>query len=112
VTVIGFLGIGFLIWVHICLGKEWYANLKLRNAHSLIKSGPYSKIRHPMYTALFIIYLSIALISTNLIIIILMVLTIISIIIRLPKEEEMLIFEFGDEYKNYMNNTGRFFPKI
>jgi protein-S-isoprenylcysteine O-methyltransferase Ste14 len=112
VTVIGFIGITFLIWVHISLGKEWYANLKLRNDHLLIKSGPYSKIRHPMYTALFIIYLSLAFISTNILLIILIIFAIISIIIRLPKEEEMLILEFGDEYKHYMKNTGRFFPKF
>lgn len=112
VAFIGLTGILFLIWVHICLGKEWYANLKFRNDHSLIKSGPYTKIRHPMYTALITIYLSMALISANVLIIILIILIIISIIIRLPKEEEMLISEFGDDYRDYMKNTGRFFPKI
>ncbi len=65
-----------------------------------------------MYTALFIIYLSMALISTNILLIILIISAIISIIIRLPEEEEMLISEFGDDYKNYMKNTGRFFPKF
>ena len=110
-TVIGFAGIAFLIWVHLCLGKEWYANLKLRSDHLLIKSGPYSKITHPMYTALFIIYLSMAFISANFLIIILVLFTIISLIIRLP-EEELLISEFGDDYRNYMKNTGRFFPKF
>jgi protein-S-isoprenylcysteine O-methyltransferase Ste14 len=112
ITLIGLTGILFLIWVHICLGKEWYANLKFRNNHSLIKSGPYSKIRHPMYTALFIIYLSMGLMSANLLIIFLIILIIISIVIRIPKEEEMLIAEFGNEYRDYMKNASRFFPKI
>jgi protein-S-isoprenylcysteine O-methyltransferase Ste14 len=112
ITAIGITGVAFLIWVHICLGKEWYANLKFRRGHKLIKRGPYSKIRHPMYTALFTIYLSIALVSVNLLIIILIILAIISIIIRLPEEEEMLITEFGDDYTNYIKETGRFFPKL
>jgi protein-S-isoprenylcysteine O-methyltransferase Ste14 len=27
-------------------------------------------------------------------------------------EEKMMIEEFGDEYKKYMEETGRLFPKI
>jgi protein-S-isoprenylcysteine O-methyltransferase Ste14 len=108
----GIAGTTFLIWVHLSLGKEWSANLMIKNEHTLIKSGPYSKIRHPMYTSLFIIYLSFALLTCNYIIIILTLLAIISLIMRIPKEEEMLISEFGEDYKNYMLSTGRFFPKL
>jgi protein-S-isoprenylcysteine O-methyltransferase Ste14 len=108
----GIVGTTFLIWVNLSLGKEWSANLMIKNEHKLIKSGPYSKIRHPMYTSLFIIYLSFALLTCNYIIIILTLLAIISLIIRIPKEEKMLISEFGEDYKNYMLSTGRFFPKL
>jgi protein-S-isoprenylcysteine O-methyltransferase Ste14 len=111
-TVIGFIGIAFLTWVHVCLGKEWSANLKIRDGHTLIKSGPYSKIRHPMYTSLFMVYLSFALVSGDFLIIIVTLFAIISLILRLPKEEEMLITEFGDDYKDYKLNTGKFFPKL
>jgi len=29
---------------------------------------------------------------------------------RVPKEEAMMIEEFGEEYKRYMQKTGRCFP--
>ena len=32
--------------------------------------------------------------------------------LRVPKEEEMLINKFGDEYREYMKTTGRVIPKI
>ena len=32
--------------------------------------------------------------------------------IWVPKEEDMLIAEFGDEYRDYMKNTGRVVPKF
>jgi protein-S-isoprenylcysteine O-methyltransferase Ste14 len=111
-TVFGLIGNAFLLLVHLYLGKEWSANLQLREHRTLIKSGPYSKIRHPMYTSLFIIYLSLALVSDNIIIIILTILAIISLVVRLPEEEELLISQFGNEYKDYMQNTSRFFPKL
>jgi protein-S-isoprenylcysteine O-methyltransferase Ste14 len=112
VTIVGFISCAFLTWVHLCLGKEWSANLELHDGHTLIKSGPYSKIRHPMYTALFAIYLCIALISCNFFILFFFISAIISLIIRLPEEEKMLITEFGDAYKSYMLKTGIFLPKF
>lgn len=111
-AILGLCGIAFLIWVHACLGKEWSVNLQLNDDHRLIRSGPYSRIRHPMYTALFSVYLGLGLISSNYVIIILMIIAIISLAIRIPKEENMLIEKFGDEYKTYMENTGKLFPKL
>jgi protein-S-isoprenylcysteine O-methyltransferase Ste14 len=31
---------------------------------------------------------------------------------RTPQEEANLIEKFGDEYREYMKHTGRFFPKV
>jgi protein-S-isoprenylcysteine O-methyltransferase Ste14 len=31
---------------------------------------------------------------------------------RVPREEELLIAEFGDEYRKYMKETGRIIPKF
>ena len=112
ITLIGFIGIAFLIWVHIYLGKEWSAALQIKEGHQLITSGPYSKIRHPMYTALFSVYLCFALVSMNLLIILFTILAITSLALRVSKEEEVLISEFGDRYRNYMEHTGRYFPKF
>ena len=30
---------------------------------------------------------------------------------RVPREEKMMIEQFGDEYREYMGKTGRFLPK-
>lgn len=40
------------------------------------------------------------------------VLSITGLLWRVPKEEQMMVEAFGDEYKAYMQRTGRFFPKI
>jgi protein-S-isoprenylcysteine O-methyltransferase Ste14 len=31
---------------------------------------------------------------------------------RIPREEQMMLEAFGDEYKTYMEYTGRFLPKL
>jgi protein-S-isoprenylcysteine O-methyltransferase Ste14 len=33
------------------------------------------------------------------------------LVVRTPKEEQMLIEQFGDEYRAYMARTGRFVPR-
>jgi protein-S-isoprenylcysteine O-methyltransferase Ste14 len=111
-ALLGLCGIALLIWVHVCLGKEWTAKLQLRKDHRLIQSGPYSRIRHPMYTALFAIYFSMGIVSSNYIILILLTTAILSIALRIPKEEELLIERFGEEYRTYKQKTGSLFPKL
>ena len=33
-------------------------------------------------------------------------------LLRIPKEEEMMLSNFGEEYRDYMARTGRVFPKL
>jgi protein-S-isoprenylcysteine O-methyltransferase Ste14 len=44
-------------------------------------------------------------------VILLAVLSIAGTVARVPKEEQMMVEAFGDQYKAYMQRTGRFFPK-
>jgi protein-S-isoprenylcysteine O-methyltransferase Ste14 len=52
-----------------------------------------------------------ALVAANWFFIVFAIIAIVGISIRVPKEEEMMTKEFGEEYKAYMQRTGRFFPK-
>jgi protein-S-isoprenylcysteine O-methyltransferase Ste14 len=40
------------------------------------------------------------------------VIAFIGMAVRTPKEEANLIEKFGDEYREYMKNTGAFLPKF
>ena len=33
-------------------------------------------------------------------------------LLRVSKEEEMMLAQFGEQYKTYMANTGRIIPKL
>jgi protein-S-isoprenylcysteine O-methyltransferase Ste14 len=54
---------------------------------------------------------SVALVTANWVFIVLAVVAIAALFARVPREEQMMIEEFGEEYKAYMQRTGRFFPK-
>lgn len=103
----------FFVWCHKNLGKNWSSVLEIRQEHKLIKKGPYKKIRHPMYTHFWLLIISQGLVLNNWVVLIYGVLAWgILYFLRVPREEEMMIEEFGEEYREYMKKTGRLFPKF
>lgn len=109
---LGILSVVFWIWTQIHLDTQWSAQLQLRKEHHLVTSGPYAYIRHPLYSAMFSWAISLAFLTANWIFVAVAVLSIAGTVVRVPKEEQMMIEAFGDEYKAYMQRTGRFFPKL
>ena len=108
---LGLASLGFWAWTQVALGKEWSPQLQLREEHHLVAIGPYARIRHPLYTAMIGYGTSLALVTANWVVVVLAVAVIAGLFARVPKEEQMMIEEFGEEYKAYMQRKGRFFPK-
>ena len=106
-------GLFLLVWIHRALGEHWSMMLKLGEEHKLVTTGPYSRIRHPMYTFFYILVISTALISSNIIVGLCAILLWTGLyVMRINDEEEMLIEEFGNEYREYIERTGRLWPKF
>lgn len=109
---LGLASLGFWSWTQVALGKEWSPQLQLRKEHHLVTSGPYTRIRHPLYTAMIGYGISVALVTANWFFVVFAIVTTAGLFARVPKEERMMIMEFEEEYKAYMQRTGRFFPEI
>ncbi len=108
---LGLASLALWIWAQAALGKEWSPQLQLREEHHLTTTGPYALVRHPIYTAMFGYGASLALVTANWVFVILAVLVIAALVARVPKEEQMMIEEFGDAYRAYAQRTGSFFPR-
>jgi protein-S-isoprenylcysteine O-methyltransferase Ste14 len=111
-AVLGVFGLICLIWVHQALREYWSTVLQLRETHVLIITGPYHWIRHPMYSALMLCFLSLAITSAAWPLLLLAIGTVPFFFRVTVKEEEMMIGQFGDEYREYMKYTGRFIPQL
>jgi protein-S-isoprenylcysteine O-methyltransferase Ste14 len=106
-------GVSFVLyaWSQATLGKAWSPHLQMRDEHHLVTTGPYARIRHPIYLALLGFLTGIALVTANWFFIALLVVSILVLALRIPREEQMMIGDFGEEYKAYMQRTGGLFPK-
>jgi protein-S-isoprenylcysteine O-methyltransferase Ste14 len=107
---LGAASLAVYAWSRVTLGKEWSSQLGMREQHHLVTTGPYARIRHPIYLALLGFLASIALVTANWLFIAVLLFSIVDLSLRMPKEEQMMIAEFGDEYRAYMQRTGRLFP--
>jgi len=112
-------GVGFgilctigIYWLFSNIGTGITPVSATRKEHKLSTSGPYRWIRHPLYTIGSSFYISFGIMSDSWFIIVMGILSFIAMAIRTPKEEANLIEKFGDEYREYMKHTGRFFPKL
>jgi protein-S-isoprenylcysteine O-methyltransferase Ste14 len=102
----------FLVWVHQHLDKQWSIALEIQQDHRLITTGPYRYVRHPMYLGIFVYTTGLMMISLDVLVIIFFAFTIWVNYKRIPREEQMLIEEFGEEYLEYIKVTGRLLPRF
>ena len=99
-------------WTHHALGKNWSLALVTKEEHTLVSSGPYRWVRHPMYTTILLQALAFFLLSANWVIGLTGLGTSILAVARVGEEEALMIEEFGDQYRAYMERTGRFLPSM
>jgi protein-S-isoprenylcysteine O-methyltransferase Ste14 len=113
------LGLVFLaagLWLfyrsHADLGTNWSITLQVRENHRLVTSGVYKRVRHPMYTALFLLAVAQVLAVPNWIAGPAYLFGFgILYVLRVNAEERMMLDRFGAEYEDYMRRSGRLFPR-
>ena len=104
----------WLFWrSHVDLGDNWSVSLELSEGHQLISNGVYRSIRHPMYASIWLWAFAQGMLLQNwlagwpvLPAFALMY------FLRTPREEKLMIEQFGDQYREYMRKTGRLIPRF
>jgi protein-S-isoprenylcysteine O-methyltransferase Ste14 len=101
-----------IYWMFSSLGKNITPTVAIRNEHTLVTNGPYRWIRHPLYTFGFLAFIGLSLLSANWFIATMVCFGLPVILARTRIEEQQLIDRFGDDYRAYMQRTGRYFPRL
>ena len=104
--------VGLIYWLFRSIGSGITPTSATRENHVLVTSGPYRWVRHPLYTVGSSFIVSFGIVADNWFIAGLGVLAFVLMAVRTPAEEANLIAKFGDEYRIYMERTGRFLPRL
>ena len=104
----------WLFWrSHDDLGRNFSAKLVIRQTHTLVTTGVYRLIRHPMYASFLLWSVAQILLLPNWISALAGVLGFcILYCARIRREEQLMLHQFGDRYREYMMHTKRLVPYI
>jgi protein-S-isoprenylcysteine O-methyltransferase Ste14 len=106
------LGLALLAWSHLALHRFWSPEIVLQEDHQIIQEGPYQRIRHPMYTSLFLFFAGVSLLANSLFLLVPALLVSLFLAWRTRAEERLLTAHFGFPYIEYTKLTGRFLPPL
>jgi len=107
-------GAVFVFWrAHADLGLNWSPTLEIREKHELITRGIYAVIRHPMYASQWLWVIAQPLLLQNWIAGWLDLLVfVLFYFLRVRAEEQLMLEQFGDEYRAYIQKVGGVLPKF
>ncbi len=95
------------------LGKFFTAAVSVSAGQPVIDRGPYRWIRHPGYSAGFLMYIGMGLALGNWLSVLVFILLIVTVYPRRVKAEEAaLLATLGEPYRQYMRRTKRYIPFI
>lgn len=102
----------FVHWAQSSLGDNVSTTVITKEDHELVTHGPYRYIRHPLYVAGALFFTALALAAQSWFLLLLIAIGGAVLYARTSKEEAELLKRFGNEYRDYMQSTGRFFPRL
>ena len=107
------LGLGFTVWARRNLGRNWSAEVAVKESHTLVRTGPYRYVRHPIYTGMLGMLIATGLsISHWITLLAAIVVFAIGTFIRVRIEERLLRETFGQSFDEYARAVPAVIPGI
>jgi protein-S-isoprenylcysteine O-methyltransferase Ste14 len=111
--VVDAVGVGIAYWARSSLGAAWGLLPRAGGATGLVTSGPYARVRHPVYLGFSLGLLGIAVAFANWAALLLLLLLIVpGLLWRVREEERVLAEAFGDDYQLYRRRTKLLIPYL
>jgi protein-S-isoprenylcysteine O-methyltransferase Ste14 len=95
------------------LGRNWSLVARMRKDHELVRSGPYARVRHPIYLGLllFLLAFSVGLGHWAQLLLALPIF-LAGTVIRTRVEDGLLERQFGDVFRQYRDSTPALLPRL
>lgn len=105
------LGLGFAVWARVHIGRNWGTPMTQKDEPELVTSGPYHRVRHPIYSGILVagVGTAVALSWTWLIAV---ALAAVYFIYSATVEEHYMAERFPDAYPAYKRSTKMLVPFV
>jgi protein-S-isoprenylcysteine O-methyltransferase Ste14 len=105
-------GLILAIWARRAIGENWSGIVTLKRDHELVTGGPYRYVRHPIYSAILLMFLGSALASRQFGSLVGLALAFASFWIKLRQEEALMMRHFPGEYPAYHARVKALIPFV
>jgi len=105
------LGVGLAVWARFVIGRNWGNPMTQRENPELVTAGPYSVIRHPIYTGILTAMLGSA-IALRPVLFLFFLLLAVFFIYSARQEEKRMALLFPAQYPAYKARTKMLLPFI
>ncbi len=111
-VVLTVLGLALAFWARHHLGRNWSGQITLKENHTLICTGPYWHLRHPIYSGILL-----AVVGTGLTVglyraLLGVLLVVLGLWWKARQEDSWLSRAFGEEFERQRQRTGRLLPRF
>jgi protein-S-isoprenylcysteine O-methyltransferase Ste14 len=106
------VGLSYSVWARLHLGRMWSAVVTVKAEHRIVKTGPYTLTRHPIYTGMLLAVVGTVLVRDTVSALIGCALITTGFVLKLRQEERMLTEHFGDDYRVYRREVPALIPFI
>jgi protein-S-isoprenylcysteine O-methyltransferase Ste14 len=111
-TILTWIGIGLAIWARYHLAEYWSARITIKENHQLIRTGPYARLRHPIYSGIILAAIGSALVIDQWRCVLGVCLVLTGYCVKAKKEEAMLTKQFGDAFRDHQKHAGFLIPRF
>lgn len=105
--------VALFAWASRTMGRNWSVVARTRSDHELVTTGPFAHVRHPIYSAMALLLLALAIgLGNEWRLIVTLPLYALGTWLRIAEEEKLLRAAFGPAYDAYAARVKRFAPGL
>jgi protein-S-isoprenylcysteine O-methyltransferase Ste14 len=105
-------GMALALWSRFALGKYWSDKVIVQAEHQLIRTGPYSCMRHPLYSGVLLAVLGTAVLLGEIRGLLSFAVLLVNYAIKAKREERILAERFGSDFELHVRSTGFLLPRF
>ncbi|MBP6777636.1 MAG: isoprenylcysteine carboxylmethyltransferase family protein [Piscinibacter sp.] len=109
---VGLAALALSIDCWLRMGSNWRMAVTPDQQTSLVTSGLYSRVRHPIYALSILLMLCTVIVAPTLPMAAIGAIHIALMVAKARNEERFLTERHGDAYRRYVRRTGRFLPRL
>jgi protein-S-isoprenylcysteine O-methyltransferase Ste14 len=106
------IGVAFSIWGRLILGSNWSNRVTVKENHTLVRTGPYRIVRHPIYSGILFGMLGSAVQRGGIRCFAGVLICGLSFWLKTRAEERFMVQSFGKEYLQYRHKVKVLVPFI